>query len=316
MNSLKHGKEEDELKEIKHTTSKSECTFEHEIINEKERLFHARRSISPISMIHSIKNTTNRHVCYTVYELPFNKEDIKIIREDDEEVFLTDYLVKTILIGDAGVGKSTFVKCIRNNKEILVSSYFATIGVEFEKTKFKFIGDALVTNKNESREKIIKLHIWDTAGQERFRSITKQYYKTAANILLFFDVGSYKTFEHLYFWLDEIQRNVGLDNVNISIIGNKVDTIYREVSTEEANKFAKILQMNYYECTIADTNYSQNILYQEAMRTLLKKNKIQTGISTSFELNEQMYAENTDTEPNIPKPLYTRLLSCFKFIKP
>ena len=64
-----------------------------------------------------------------------------------------DYLVKIVLIGDSGVGKSNLLSRFTKN-EFNVDNR-STIGVEF------------ATKSVEVRGKLLKAQIWDTAGQER-----------------------------------------------------------------------------------------------------------------------------------------------------
>lgn len=94
-----------------------------------------------------------------------------------------DYLVKMIIIGDSGVGKTNFLMqfCESNFK----GTYVATIGVDF-KTKIIQVQD-----------KRIKLQIWDTAGQERFRNITQTYYKGAAGIILMYSITDEQSFQNI-----------------------------------------------------------------------------------------------------------------------
>jgi Ras-related protein Rab-8A len=74
-----------------------------------------------------------------------------------------DYLIKLLLIGDSGVGKSCLL--LRYSDDSFTSSFITTIGIDF-KIKSILIGESK-----------IKLQIWDTAGQERFRTITTAYYR-------------------------------------------------------------------------------------------------------------------------------------------
>ena len=76
-----------------------------------------------------------------------------------------DYLLKLVLIGDPGVGKSALL--LRYVDNIFNDNYTCTIGVDF---KLKTLN---------IKEKSIKLQIWDTAGQERFKPITTCYYRGA-----------------------------------------------------------------------------------------------------------------------------------------
>ena len=87
---------------------------------------------------------------------------------------------KIILIGDAGVGKTT---CLAKYKEKLSgegakskTTTKPTIGVEFESFDFDFPYEP--KGKKETKKKeTIKVQIWDTAGQERYRAITKSHYR-------------------------------------------------------------------------------------------------------------------------------------------
>ena len=74
-----------------------------------------------------------------------------------------DCLLKYILIGDAGVGKSCFL--VRYTDDSFSPNYLTSVGVDF---KFK-------TMKLD--DKTIIIQIWDTAGQEKFKTIISTYYK-------------------------------------------------------------------------------------------------------------------------------------------
>ena len=88
----------------------------------------------------------------------------------------SDYLMKFVLIGDSGVGKSCFLyRFIENRFE---STLEPTIGIEFG------------TKKLQIRGKTIKLQIWDSAGQENYRGITRSYYRNSICAMLFYDITS------------------------------------------------------------------------------------------------------------------------------
>lgn len=89
-----------------------------------------------------------------------------------------DVLLKILLIGDSGVGKTNiFTRFVKNVFEQEAKS---TIGVEFETITVKVQG------------KSVLCQIWDTAGQERFRSVTQQYYRGASSALLVYDLTDVK----------------------------------------------------------------------------------------------------------------------------
>ena len=86
-----------------------------------------------------------------------------------------NFLIKIIIIGNAGVGKSAIANKLVN-KEFYPDRYETTIGVDFH---LKYLEIANIK---------YKIQIWDTAGQEKFRSITRSYYKGAQGILLVYDI--------------------------------------------------------------------------------------------------------------------------------
>ncbi len=97
-----------------------------------------------------------------------------------------DFLIKLLLIGDSGVGKSCLL--LRFCDDAWTPSFITTIGIDFKIRTIELDG------------KRIKLQIWDTAGQERFRTITTAYYRGAMGILLVFDVTDQKSFENVRTW--------------------------------------------------------------------------------------------------------------------
>uniref|UniRef100_A0A453FW00 Ras-related protein ARA-3 n=1 Tax=Aegilops tauschii subsp. strangulata TaxID=200361 RepID=A0A453FW00_AEGTS len=119
-----------------------------------------------------------------------------------------DYLIKLLLIGDSGVGKSCLL--LRFSDGSFTTSFITTIGIDFKIRTIELDG------------KRIKLQIWDTAGQERFRTITTAYYRGAMGILLVYDVTDESSFNNIRNWIRNIEQHAS-DNVNKILIGNKAD---------------------------------------------------------------------------------------------
>jgi len=119
-----------------------------------------------------------------------------------------DYLVKLLLIGEAGVGKSTL--CEKLSRGEFINSYNSTIGVDFF-SLFVPID-----------HKMYKIQIWDTAGQERFKAITRSYYKNSKIVLFMIDLHDTEGIDNIEKYLNEIKTNCDND-VKIIIIGNKTD---------------------------------------------------------------------------------------------
>ncbi|MFX0154507.1 MAG: GTP-binding protein [Candidatus Hodarchaeota archaeon] len=148
-----------------------------------------------------------------------------------------DYLFKSIVVGDGGVGKTALT--LRFSKGFFTEDYKMTIGVDFH----------VKTINIDSVEGLIraKLQIWDTGGQERFSSIRPMYYRGSLGALLIFDLTNSASFEHLPQWIEEVRVNVKTE-IPLLLVGNKSDLVeLRAVSLEEINTFTSNFNLYYME---------------------------------------------------------------------
>ena len=144
-----------------------------------------------------------------------------------------DVCVKSIIIGDSGVGKSSLL--YRYTDQDWNPHYIATIGVDFKVLSFERMG------------KVVKLQLWDTAGQERFRTITHSYYRGAHGIMLVFDVTNRESFDNISTWLKDVSK-FGVDSAPMLLVGNKCDCVaQRNVSASEAQQLAESIGCKYIE---------------------------------------------------------------------
>ncbi|VDO54160.1 unnamed protein product [Onchocerca flexuosa] len=98
-------------------------------------------------------------------------------------------LLKVIILGDSGVGKTSLMNQYVNKK--FSNQYKATIGADFL-TKDISVGDRTVT-----------MQIWDTAGQERFQSLGVAFYRGADCCVLTYDITNASSFRSVEAWRDE-----------------------------------------------------------------------------------------------------------------
>ena len=144
----------------------------------------------------------------------------------------SDFLYKLLMIGDSGVGKSSLL--LRFASDQFEDSYMTTVGLDFKIRTVEVDG------------KVVKLQMWDTAGQEGFRTITSSYYRGAQGIVVVYGLDDKKSFENVKQWVEEIDRYAGEGVVKL-LVGNKCDVEARQVTREEAEKFAEELKMRYME---------------------------------------------------------------------
>ena len=174
-----------------------------------------------------------------------------------------DYLFKTVLIGDSGVGKSNLLSRFTRNEFYLESK--STIGVEF------------ATRSIEVEGKTIKAQIWDTAGQERYRAITSAYYRGAVGALLVYDITKQVTFEHVETWLKELRDHAD-SNIVIMLVGNKSDLQHlRAVQVDAAKEYCEREKLSFIETSALEaTNVEtafQQILTQ--IYTIISRKQLQ-----------------------------------------
>ncbi|KAI9112916.1 hypothetical protein K1719_016030 [Acacia pycnantha] len=167
-----------------------------------------------------------------------------------------NYLFKTIIVGDTGVGKSCFIhQFIKKNFQHI---HHVTTNVGFE---------ARIISVND---KLIKLYIWDTVGDEIIRGIMRSYYRGAVAALLMYDVTSWETFNHLDSWLKDIREQAD-PNVTIVLVGNKCDANRRrQVSAEEGELYAKENGLIFLETSVK-TGQNVEKAFEEAAKSVCKK---------------------------------------------
>lgn len=150
-------------------------------------------------------------------------------------------LLKVVLLGDGGVGKSSLMNRFVSNK--FDSQSFHTIGVEFLNKDITIDG------------KLFTLQIWDTAGQERFKSLRTPFYRGADCCLLTFSVDDRQSLQNLSMWKKEFLHYADIDDYDhfpFVVLGNKIDISEREVPTEEAEVWCHTNQMPFYETSAKD----------------------------------------------------------------
>lgn len=166
-----------------------------------------------------------------------------------------DYLMKIIMVGDSGVGKSALLKAFMG--EDFTKHYVSTIGVDFEIKQLMMDG------------KRVHLQIWDTAGQERFRTITTSYYRSSDAILLAFDATDKGSFRNVDAWLEDV-RAYARKGVDILLVGNKVDLEgQRAVDYEEAVAYAEENALPFLE-TSAKTGFNVEKAFSSLAGAALK----------------------------------------------
>ncbi|CCG84253.1 protein of unknown function [Taphrina deformans PYCC 5710] len=160
---------------------------------------------------------------------------------------------KVLIIGDAGVGKSSLRTQYFHKTFSL--SYRATIGANFltknivlrpgpeRKASDTATGDgrrpgtgqvaAATTTTTTTEDEVVALCIWDTAGQERFNSLSPTFFRGSDCAILLYDVTNAQSLSSLATHYREFLKYCGTRNPVILVVGNKSDAA-RQVTAEDA----------------------------------------------------------------------------------
>lgn len=189
---------------------------------------------------------------------------------------------KTVLLGDASVGKSSFAVRLTkgefsDNTNSTIGAAFFTYTVRYDTNTDKKNQNISQLDNNESKNRykknvsnisddnssqfIVKFDIWDTAGQERFKSIAPIYYRGAACAIVILDISSSLTLQNAVYWINQL-RVANNNETIIILVANKIDLLGTNPETVQtlanAKSYAKEQSITFVE-TSAKTG--QNIAH-------------------------------------------------------
>lgn len=175
-------------------------------------------------------------------------------------------LLKVIILGDSGVGKTSLMNQYVNKK--FSKQYKATIGADFL-TKEVMIDDKLVT-----------MQIWDTAGQERFQSLGVAFYRGADSCVLVYDITDTKSFDSLAGWKEEFLVQAAPtqpDDFPFVCCGNKADLAdsQRAVRKDKAQQWCDGFEMPLFECSAKESTNVESAFKRIAEKALARESQNQ-----------------------------------------
>lgn len=154
----------------------------------------------------------------------------------------SDYTIKIVLLGEAGVGKTSLVYQFMEKK--FRDNYKQTLGVNLLKKDMHIDGYGGVSAQ-----------IWDLGGQEPFKALRKLYLEGANGGLVIFDLTESKSFDKLPEWIESFKNTRG--EQPLILIGNKSDLgNIIKIEEKEAGDFAKNHNM---ELIITSAKTGQNV---------------------------------------------------------
>ncbi|KAI6656713.1 Ras-related protein Rab-19 [Oopsacas minuta] len=167
---------------------------------------------------------------------------------------------KIILIGNAGVGKTSLIQRYSEG-------YFHDSSLH-KVLKHDFVEKDVLIDRS-----LYRFVVWDTAGQEKYKSVTRSLYHNVDGVIFVYDVTNTSSYVDLKSWLGEIRDYLEpLPNTCI-FLANKCD---RDVS-EQLVTFSQLKNdpdfsefMYKYE-TSALTGDNVGVVFDTLQREIVKK---------------------------------------------
>eukprot|EP01088_Endostelium_zonatum_P008245 TRINITY_DN2092_c1_g1_i1.p1 TRINITY_DN2092_c1_g1~~TRINITY_DN2092_c1_g1_i1.p1 ORF type:complete len:212 (-),score=44.20 TRINITY_DN2092_c1_g1_i1:54-689(-) len=187
-------------------------------------------------------------------------------------------VIKIVMVGDSGVGKSSLL--LRYVENSFTDFFIGTSGVDYKTKKVVLEGQEFC------------LELWDTAGQERFRTITTSYYRGAKGVILVYDVSEPLSFNSARQWLSEIARYASKPVA--MIVGNKSDLAGQQrVDPTEVQDFAE----EYGGLPFMETSAKNGTNVEKAFDILLRKIVSQLDEMKAAEAEDERRNNRQSTVP-------------------
>ncbi|MFX1379644.1 MAG: Rab family GTPase [Promethearchaeota archaeon] len=158
------------------------------------------------------------------------------------------YRGKVILLGDAGVGKTSLLAQYVDDQ--FSEEYHQTIGANFlikEIDLTKILDQLDIKNpklKKDIKDKGFKLYFWDIGGQTDKLWANEYYFVQAVGAMVIFSLDKISSYENIDFWIEKLKELSG--NVPYIIVGNKRD-LSRKVDKEVIENKIKMVGVKYFE---------------------------------------------------------------------
>src|SRR3990167_186868 len=181
-----------------------------------------------------------------------------------------DYLVKLSLLGDSGVGKTSFL--LRYIEDTFTEAYMPR----------RLVGDCRIKVIKLASIRV-KVQMLDIVEYSTFRNYPRNEFRSMHGFILVYDCCDRESFEKCQDWIREIERFCR-GNEKILIIGNKCDRQSMKVVLEEEGKeLAKGIQALF-----AETSTLQSINVEWVVAALI--NDILHGLEEKKIIVEQRAA--------------------------
>jgi small GTP-binding protein len=172
-----------------------------------------------------------------------------------------DYLLKTIILGDPGVGKTRIL--MSNSQQIE-----PTIGIDL-------MTENVIWNTNT-----IKMHIWDTSGNIHYQNILKTYLSSCIGAFIVCNLNDFESVNSIESWI-RLYLDYRKTYNSIIIIGNIFQYSYN-VNYQKIEEICKRYNAYYIEVDAKKSGMS-GAVYKKMAEIVLEDYKMNPGLFRNIE---------------------------------
>lgn len=148
---------------------------------------------------------------------------------------------KIMVLGSRNVGKTTLL--VQLTESHFVESYYPTI-------ENQFIHEFTLKRSKDVEVKY-NLDIVDTSGQDEFSMINAKSMIGVTGCILMYSVANRHSFEIIELIRDKLLDMLGLRELPMVLVGNKID-LDRQVSFKEGEELAKKIKCKFVEICVKE----------------------------------------------------------------
>lgn len=182
--------------------------------------------------------------------------------ENEYEKPLEGMIMKSLMIGDSGVGKTSLLYSYTDKKNMKASTFVKSIIYKLKEIKFS--------------SQDVTLQIFDFPSRFDVKK-NVEYFRDCAVIYLIYSISNRNSFNEIKNYFNQIQKENRI--VLLCLIGNMNDqTTKREVSTEEGKEFAKKNSIPFYELNCFNSEETLRKPFELFVAGYISKEKERTRI--------------------------------------
>jgi small GTP-binding protein len=172
-----------------------------------------------------------------------------------------DYFLKTIILGNSGIGKSTILTGYSQKSE-------PTIGID------------LITENVMWNHNTIKMHIWDTSGNINYLNIVKTYFSSCIGAFVVCNLNDSNSVISVENWI-RLYLDYHKSYCSIIVVGNIFEYSYN-LNYEKMNELCKKYNAYYIEVDAKKPGMT-GAIYKKMAEIILEDYKMNPNLFRNIE---------------------------------